>query len=372
MGLGECTVEDLVKPDPRVWNGRSVFMTGHTGFKGGWLALWLHQLGARVHGYALDPVTDPSLFEVTQVGRVLSADWRADLADLAGLRSAIARAQPDVVFHLAAQPLVRASYADPIGTLATNVMGTAHLLEAVRSVDSVRAVVIITTDKVYENREWAHPYREADRLGGHDPYSASKAAAEIVAASYRLSFFAQSLGPVAKIATARAGNVIGGGDWSSDRLVPDCLAAFARDKPVRLRNPQAVRPWQHVLEPLAGYLLLAQHLLSEHGQHAAPAWNFGPDSSGDATVAEVGALLASLWGDDARIEHVPSPANPHEAGMLRLDSTVARTKLGWTPRWPLRSALSQTVNWYRAWLRGDDMAAVTRGQIGSYQAGADS
>jgi CDP-glucose 4,6-dehydratase len=271
-----------------------------------------------------------------------------------------------VVFHLAAQPLVRESYRDPLGTLATNVMGTAHVLEATRNIDSVRAVVLITTDKVYDNRETNEPYREVDSLGGHDPYSASKAAAEIVAASYRASFFSTENGHSARIATARAGNVIGGGDWALDRLVPDCLRAFAAGDAVRLRFPHSVRPWQHVLEPLAGYLRLADRLLTPDGETFAKAWNFGPDASGDATVGEVAQTTAQLWGDGARVELAPSTANPHEAGMLRLDSTRARTALGWTPRWPLRRALEQTVAWHQAWLRGTDMSAVCRDQIEAY------
>ena len=256
--------------------GKRVFVTGHTGFKGGWLALWLNRLGAIVHGYALDPPTEPNLFESAGVSAALATDARGDLADLTRLKVALGDAEPEIIFHLAAQPLVRASYRDPLGTLATNVMGTAHLLEAVRDLNSVRAVVLITTDKVYENSEWPYPYREIDRLGGHDPYSASKAGAEIVAASYRASFFSGEAGHVACVATARAGNVIGGGDWGAERLIPDCVSAFLKNEPVRLRFPRAVRPWQHVLEPLAGYLQLARRLFGFDGRTFARAWNFGP------------------------------------------------------------------------------------------------
>ncbi|MEO6854159.1 MAG: CDP-glucose 4,6-dehydratase [Rhodoferax sp.] len=347
-----------------VWTDTPVFLTGHTGFKGGWLALWLHALGAKVHGYALDPVTTPSLFNVARIADVLASDTRADLADLAALQTALAAAQPRVVFHLAAQPLVRASYADPLGTFATNVMGTAHLLEAVRQVPSVRAVVVVTTDKVYDNREWAYPYRESDALGGHDPYSASKGAAEIVTASYRASFFHAP--DAAQIATARAGNVIGGGDWAADRLVPDCLQAFAAEKPVSLRFPGAVRPWQHVLEPLSGYLRLAQALLES--PVAASAWNFGPDARGDANVADVAQRLAALWGQGARVEVPVGGTHPHEAGQLRLDISRARAVLGWQPRWSLDEALQHTVQWQRAWLAGADMAAASREQIAVYGA----
>jgi CDP-glucose 4,6-dehydratase len=352
--------------------GKRVFVTGHTGFKGGWLALWLHRLGARVHGYGLSPYTKPSLFDNASISEVLESDTRADLADLVGLKSALSQAQPEIIFHLAAQPLVRASYRDPLATLAANVMGTAHLLEAARATPAVRAIVLITTDKVYENREWPYPYREADPLGGHDPYSASKAAAEIVAASYRASFFQSETGPSASVATARAGNVIGGGDWASDRLVPDCVRAFAKNEPVCLRFPQAVRPWQHVLEPLSGYLLLAERLLTLHGAKLAKAWNFGPDGGGYANVGEIAETTARLWGGDARVEWEFSAEHPHEAGVLRLDCTLARVELGWKPRWSLEQTLAQTVSWYQASIRGADMAAISLDQIRAYEAAGQS
>ena len=370
-------MEDLVVGESRAafggfYSGRRVLVTGHTGFKGGWLTLWLHELGATVHGYALNPPTEPNLFEVAGIGAVLASDTRADLADFARLKLALNETQPEIVFHLAAQPLVRASYRDPLGTLASNVMGTAHVLEAARAIDAVRALVLITTDKVYENREWAYPYRELDPLGGHDPYSASKAAAEIVAASYRSSFFKGETGHPARVATARAGNVIGGGDWATDRLVPDCLSAFAKNEPVRLRLPQAVRPWQHVLGPLAGYLQLAEQLSAPRGAKFAKAWNFGPDASGDATVGKIAEITARLWGEGACVECAPSTENPHEAGLLRLDSTRARTELGWKPRWSLEQALAKTVAWYQAWTRGADMAAISLDQIRAYEAAGQS
>jgi CDP-glucose 4,6-dehydratase len=370
-------LEDLVTVGSQAafggfYAGRRVLVTGHTGFKGGWLTLWLHKLGAIVHGYALNPPTEPNLFEVAGIGAVLASDTRADLADLARLRSAFNKAQPEVVFHLAAQPLVRAGYRDPVGTLASNVMGTAHVLEAARAIDAVRVLVLITTDKVYENREWAYPYREIDPLGGYDPYSASKAAAEIVAASYRFSFFTGETGHPARVATARAGNVIGGGDWASERLAPDCMSAFTKNESVRLRFPQAVRPWQHVLEPLAGYLQLAEQLFAPAGAEFAKAWNFGPDASGDATVGEIAEITARLWGEGARVECAPSTENPHEAGMLRLDSTHAHTELGWKPRWSLEQALTQTVAWYQAWTRDADMAAISLDQIRAYEAAGQS
>ncbi len=241
-----------------LYAGKSVLVTGHTGFKGGWLALWLSRLGARVHGYALDPPTRPGFFEVANIGSLLASDTRADITDAGAFKAALSKAQPEVIFHLAAQPLVRFSYCNPLQTMATNVMGTVNVLDAVRTSDSVKALVLVTSDKVYENREWPFPYREADPLGGHDPYSASKAAAEMVATSYRASFFSGPTGHPAKVATARAGNVIGGGDWAADRLVPDCIRAFIDHQPVHLRFPRATRPWQHVLEPLSGYLQLGR------------------------------------------------------------------------------------------------------------------
>ncbi len=367
MAVGQCAVEGLVMAvSPQFWQDTPVFLTGHTGFKGGWLALWLHVLGARVHGYALNPSTSPSLFETANVSAALASDVRADLADLDALKSALAAARPRVVFHLAAQPLVRAGYADPVATFTTNVMGTVHVLEAIRAVDSVQAAVIVTTDKVYDNLESMRPYCETDPLGGHDPYSASKGAAEIVTASYRASFFACSDGHPARIATARAGNVIGGGDWAPDRLVPDCLKAFAAGGAVSLRYPGAVRPWQHVLEPLSGYLRLAQALLDTDGARFAGAWNFGPDASGDATVGEVAEAVAGLWGDAAQVDFPHGGQHPHEAGLLRLDITRARNELGWHPRWTLQTALRGTVGWHKSWLLGADMAAVTLAQIEEY------
>jgi CDP-glucose 4,6-dehydratase len=346
---------------------RPVLLTGHTGFKGSWLALWLAGLGARVHGYALEPPTQPNVFEVARVGEVLASDTRADLADLDMLTATLDKVQPEVVFHLAAQPLVKEGYRDPLATLATNVMGTANVLQAIRGMESVRAVVAVATDKVYENREAGRAFGEHEPLGGHDPYSASKAAAEIVVASFRSNFFGDGRHP-ALIASARSGNVIGGGDWAADRLVPDCLRAFAIGEPVRLRRPDAVRPWQHVLVPLSGYLALAARLLGEGGERFAQAWNFGPDASDDASVSEVAHRVATLWGG-AEVEDAPEPGW-REAGLLRLDSARARSELGWTPRWSLQEALEHTVAWHRAWLRGDDMQAVSRQQIAAYETGA--
>jgi CDP-glucose 4,6-dehydratase len=347
---------------------KRVFVTGHTGFKGSWLSLWLHRLGATVHGYATDPPTEPSLFESAHVSSALASDTRADLADLERLKMAVNTAEPEIVFHLAAQPLVLASYRNPLGTFATNIMGTANLLEAVRPVRTVRAVILVTTDKVYKNDNSGHAYREIDQLGGHDPYSASKAGAEIVAASYRASFFTGKDSQSAQVATVRAGNVVGGGDWASDRLLPDCARAFAKGERVLLRSAGSVRPWQHVFEPLSGYLQLAQRLCGPNGSEFAKSWNFGPDGSGDATVAEVAEITARLWGEGAQPECADGPQSVHEAASLRLDSTLARSELGWKPRWSLHEALAQTVAWYRASARGADLAIVSLDQIRAYEA----
>jgi len=350
------------------YKGKRVFVTGHTGFKGGWLALWLHRLGASVYGFATDPPTKPSLFEVAQIGRSLAVDSRGDLTDLACLRSALRNADPEVVFHLAAQPLVLASYHDPVSTFAVNIMGTAHVLEAVRAVPGVRSVVLVTTDKVYENDEGPYPRRESDPLGGHDPYSASKAGAEIVAASYRASYFSSKSGHRAKIATVRAGNVIGGGDWASDRLLPDCARAFAKAEPVLLRSSGSVRPWQHVLEPLSGYLRLAQHLSGPDGSKFAKPWNFGPNTDEDATVEDVAKIAAHAWAENACVECASSHQTTREAGVLRLDNSLARAELGWKPRWSLEEAIKKTVAWYKVSSRCADLNTFTLDQIRSYEA----
>lgn len=333
-------------PSQVAWAGRPVFLTGHTGFKGAWLAVWLQRLGARVTGLSL--AADPG-----SLGAALGIEGRvpsilADIRDAARLRDAMAEAAPEVVFHLAAQALVRRSYADPLETFQTNVLGTAHLLEAVRATPSVRAVVVVTTDKCYENREWTWPYRETDALGGHDPYSASKAGAELVTASWRRSFLAAQ---GVAVASVRAGNVVGGGDWSADRLVPDCIRAFAEGQPVRIRNPAATRPWQHVLDPLCGYLILAERLLD--GADVAQAWNFGPGVDDVRPVTDVVRLLAEAWGPGGAWITDPGD-HPHEAGLLAVDASMARTRLGWRPRLPLRAALRQTAHWYKRQLADED------------------
>lgn len=349
--------------DPIFWHGRRVFMTGHTGFKGSWLSIWLAGMGAEVHGFSLDPPTHPNLFEDARVRAVLATDTRGDIRDPERLASALTASRAEVVLHLAAQALVRPSYSDPIGTLATNVMGTANLLAAAASVRSVIAVVVVTTDKCYENREWIYPYRECDSLGGHDPYSASKAAAEFVTASWRRSF-ASGKGP--HIASARAGNVIGAGDWATDRLIPDCVRAFQANTGVELRSPNATRPWQHVAEPLNGYLLLAERLSSEEGQNYATAWNFGPAPESDATVGEVARIAASAWGGSATVIEQGEPGTLHEAGVLRLDSSFARKKLGWQPRWSLEQAIAATIEGYRQHGRGGEFRRLIERQIRTY------
>lgn len=350
---------------PAFWAGRRVLLTGHTGFKGGWLALWLRMLGADVQGYALPAPTTPSLWEEARLAE-LAPGTLADIRDGARVTAAVMTFQPDIVMHLAAQPLVRTSYETPAETYATNVMGTVHLLEAVRRCNAVRAVVVVTSDKCYDNREWPWPYREQDHLGGHDPYSSSKACVELLCASWRASFL-QGSGTL--LATARAGNVIGGGDWSPDRLVPDAIRAWERSDTLMLRNPQATRPWQHVLDPLHGYLLLAQTLFDGQG-HAAAPWNFGPDSDGEASVADMVGQLSALWPGPAAWRAETQTQQPHEAGLLALDSAKAHRLLGWRPQWSLTEAVARTIDWHGAWRRGADMQAFTRDQISAFQNGA--
>ncbi len=358
-------MEDVVS-SPSFWRGKRVFMTGHTGFKGAWLALWLTDLGAEVTGYSLPPPTDPSLFDMAGL-RSRLRHIEGDVRDEAALTHAVGEAPPEIVFHMAAQSLVRVSYEEPAATYATNVMGTVNLLEAVRRCEGVRAVVCVTSDKCYENRETPRPYREDDAMGGYDPYSSSKGCAELVASAYRRSFFggqSDSAGGTA-IATARAGNVIGGGDWAKDRLIPDLLNGFAAGVRPRVRFPSAVRPWQHVLEPLAGYLRLAEALWAGD-RGAAEGWNFGPDDADSRPVRWIADRLAVLWGEGAAWETTGEP-QPHEAHFLRLDCAKARQQLGWRPAWGLDEALRQTVAWRRALDEGADMTDFSLNQIRTRQ-----
>lgn len=344
------------------WKGKRVFLTGHTGFKGSWLALWLTDMGAEVYGYALDTPTEPSFFSVCRLQTNIAGSTIADIRDAAALARAMQAAQPHIVLHLAAQSLVRYSYSAPVETYAVNVMGTINVLEAVRQTPGVKAIINVTTDKCYENREWVWPYRENEAMGGADPYSSSKACSELATAAYRRSFL-DSAG--IHLASARAGNVIGGGDWATDRLIPDFLRALDRQQTLTIRSPLATRPWQHVLEPLSGYLMLAEKLYTE-GQAYAEAWNFGPNGSDTRPVRWIvehlcGQIPGASW-------HCDNAQHPHEASTLKLDSSKAKARLGWHPRWDLQTALSQTLSWHQAWKQNADMAACSLEQIRTYEA----
>jgi CDP-glucose 4,6-dehydratase len=354
--------------DPCFWQDRRVFMTGHTGFKGSWLLLWLLQLGAKVHGYALPAEPEPNLFR--SLGPAHQGEFihlEADLGDQIALQHAIEAAQPEVVLHLAAQPLVRESYRDPLGTWRTNVMGSLQLLEALKPLQHPCAVVMVTTDKVYANREWEHGYRETDRLGGHDPYSASKAGAELAVQSWRASFCGSGphQTPHLRIATARAGNVIGGGDWAANRIVPDTMRALAAQQPVRVRNPKATRPWQHVFEPLGGYLLLAQQLLTATTP-PCEAFNFGPPLSSNRPVLELVEAMLAQWPGAWEVEQQTQA--PHEAGLLHLQVDKAHHELGWSPRWDFETTVERTVGWYRDVAEGADPLSRSLSDLVAYQA----
>lgn len=330
------------------WQGKRVFVTGHTGFKGSWLSLWLHSMGAVVKGYALNPPTQPSLFDVARIGELIESEI-GDIRDLAQLTASVTQFNPDIILHLAAQPLVRLSYQQPVETYSTNVMGTVHVLEAARQCANLKAIINITTDKCYENKEWVWGYREEEPMGGYDPYSSSKGCAELVTSAYRRSFLAEA---GVGLASARAGNVIGGGDWAEDRLIPDILRAFEQNKPVIIRNPASTRPWQHVLEPLSGYLLLA-HALYENPATYAEGWNFGPKDEDTQPVSWILDKLTQHW--QGATWQLDTNAQPHEAGYLKLDISKAKALLNWQPTWRLEQTLEKIVRWQQAWLSGVDM-----------------
>ena len=348
------------------WQGKRVFLTGHTGFKGGWLSLWLQQLGAEVTGYALEAPTTPSLFEVAGVARGM-VSIIGDVRDGEALKRAMAQARPEIVIHMAAQPLVRYSYVNPVETYATNVMGVVNLLEAVRATPGVRSVVNVTSDKCYENREWPWGYRENEAMGGYDPYSNSKGCAELVTAGYRSSFFNAEKYAEHGIAlgSGRAGNVIGGGDWAMDRLIPDMLRAIGAGQPVMIRNPHSIRPWQHVLEPLSGYLTLAEKLYTEGPVHAE-GWNFGPHDTDAKPVEWIIERMTQEWGAGASWS-LDGQNHPHEATYLKLDCSKARGQLGWHPRWDIGQTIAKIVEWHKACDQGADMRAMTLAQITTYQ-----
>lgn len=364
MGHRPRPVED-VGLNPAFWRGKKVLVTGHTGFKGGWLALWLQSMGSEVVGFSRSAPTSPSMFEVARVGEGLESEV-GDVRDFDAVRETVARHRPEIVFHLAAQSLVRRSFADPLETYATNVMGTAHVLEAVRQAGGTRVVVNVTSDKCYENREWEWGYREDDPKGGFDPYSSSKGCSELLTDAYRRSYFASGAADGAPaLASARAGNVIGGGDWGEDRLVPDLIRAALEGRTLLVRNPDAVRPWQHVLNPLSGYLVLAESAWEDPGK--ATGWNFGPEDRDARPVRWVVERLVEHWGDGLRWDTDGSP-QPHEAHYLKLDSSRARARLSWTPRWDLEEAIRRTVEWFRAYRDGRDMRVLSLEQISSFAA----
>jgi len=348
-----------------IYKNRKVLVTGHTGFKGSWLCLLLNQLGADVYGYALEPPTNPSLFNEAKIGELITS-FIGDIRDLAYLQEVIHKVQPEIVIHMAAQPLVRESYKIPVETYAVNVMGTVHLLEACRHTQSVKAIVNVTTDKCYENREWHWGYRENEPMGGYDPYSNSKGCSELVTASYRNSYFNQAKYNEhgVAVASARAGNVIGGGDWADDRLIPDFIRAISKGEEVKIRSPYAIRPWQHVLEPLTGYLTLAAKLFTE-GATYAQGWNFGPDDNDAQNVEWITKTICDLWGNGASFEVDTNP-QPHEANYLKLDCSKAKAELGWVPKWNIETTLKTIVDWNKAFIKGENIREVTINQINQY------
>ncbi len=362
MEFRESTLEGLVMTiDKEFWKNKKVFITGHTGFKGSWLCVWLNKLGASVSGYALAPPTTPSLYDTANVSSCVNS-FIGDIRDLKQLSSVLQEVEPDIVIHMAAQSLVRESYSDPIGTYTTNVIGVANLLEAVRCISSVKCVLNITSDKCYENKEWLWGYRENDILGGHDPYSSSKACAELISNAYRQSFFHES---EIALATARAGNVIGGGDWAKDRIIPDAISSFIENKPLHVRNQNAIRPWQHVLEPLSGYLLLCEKMVKQPVNFTG-AWNFGPNDRDAQPVSSLVDILTERWGNGAQW-YSNKEDSLHEAHYLKLDCSKVKSLLNWKPVWSLERSVDETVNWYKAWHQKFDMAEYTLRQIDIYQ-----
>lgn len=348
--------------DPLFWNKKKVFITGHTGFKGSWLALWLTSMGAEVFGYALEPDTNPNLFNVLGIEALLRKSCIADIRDFKKLKAAIQEFNPDMVIHMAAQPLVRYSYDYPLETYEVNVMGTANLLESLRGIGSVKATVIVTTDKCYDNKEWEWGYRETDPMGGHDPYSSSKGCAELVTSAYRNSFFYNDKSNNS-IASARSGNVIGGGDWSNDRLVPDVINACIQNTKLVMRNPNSTRPWQHVLEPLSGYLILLQALFN-NGDKYASSWNFGPNDSDNFTVKDISTLLTKAWG--AKLEEKILSNQPHEANFLKLDCSKSKQHLGWYPKWDTKKSIEMIVRWHKDFILKKDVKKLSLEQINEY------
>jgi CDP-glucose 4,6-dehydratase len=352
--------------DRKFWKGKKVFVTGHTGFKGSWLCLWLYSLGAEVTGYAFAPPTKPSLYELAGVDQLVHC-VQGDVRDNAALIQSVHNARPEILFHMAAQSLVRESYKDPVATYSTNVMGTVNFFEALRGCPEARSVVNVTTDKCYANREWFWGYRENEPMGGYDPYSNSKACSELITASYRDSFFSHKdyRKHHVAIASARSGNVIGGGDWAADRLVPDCIRSLLSGEPILIRNPGATRPWQHVLEPLSGYLLLAQKLYLE-GPRFAEAWNFGPGDEDEKSVEWIVKKICSCWGDGASYQVAAGP-HPHEANCLKLDCSKAKSELGWHPRWNLEHAIQKAIEWTRGYREREDIRKVCQAQIQEFE-----
>jgi len=366
VGIGKPSLEDMgVNRD--FWRNKKVLVTGHTGFKGSWLCLWLQTLGAQVTGYSLPPPTEPSLFEAATVARAMTSVI-GDVRDFPPFLDTISKHEPEVVFHMAAQSLVRRSYRDPAETYSTNIMGTVNVLEAVRLSHTVKAAIIVTSDKCYENVESCRAFREDAPLGGHDPYSSSKACAELVTAAYRSSYFSPASNePVSpRLATVRSGNVIGGGDWGEDRLVPDIVRAFTAGKPTLIRNPDSTRPWQHVLDPLCGYLILAERLCGRDGLNFSESWNFGPDDADSKPVSWIADQFARLWGDGA-LWYTDTRPHPHEAQHLSLDSSKARNRLAWSPNLSVLEAVEWTCQWYRAHHTGENMAECCHDQIVSFE-----